>query len=309
MPKPNQAIVHASCQKIRWQDLDLKPIRALIDLAVAEDTQGSGLKTKPEFTGDASSALLPPGQSLVATLRAREGLTLCGVHLAREILAAFDAKLSFEALASDRDTLERGDSIGILRGPVQSALTAERPLLNFLQRLSGIATTTQAYVAALGDSPTRLLDTRKTTPGFRYLEKYAVACGGGWNHRMGLFDRVMLKDNHLAAFGQDLVAATQAAVQESRRRTPHLLIEMEVDRIDQIDAALQAGVDIILLDNFTLPDLRLAQELIAHQAVTEISGNVSLDTIAELKDIGCDFISTGALVHKSVWVDIGLDWD
>lgn len=307
MPKPNQAIVHASCQQIRWQDLDLEPIRALIALAVAEDTQGSGLKTKPAITGDVSSALLPSDRRLVATLRARESMTLCGVLLAQEILSAFDAELQFEALAKDGDKLVRGDSIGTLRGPARSALTAERSLLNFLQRLSGIATTTQAYVAALADSPTRLLDTRKTTPGYRYLEKYAVACGGGWNHRMGLFDRVMLKDNHLAAFSDELASATRAAVQESRRRAPHLLVEMEVDRIDQIDAALQAGVDIILLDNFSIDALREAQQLIGDQAVTEISGNVTLDTLARIKDVGCDFVSTGALVHKSVWVDIGLD--
>ncbi len=307
MPNPNQEIVRACCQQIRWQDLDLEPIRALIALAIAEDIEGSGLKVKPAQTGDASSALLPADQVLAATLRAREPLKLCGVLLAKEILAAFDPALKFEALANDGDSLARGDSIGILRGPVRSALSAERSLLNFLQRLSGIATTTQTYVAALGDSPTRLLDTRKTTPGYRYLEKYAVACGGGWNHRMGLFDRVMLKDNHLAAFGGDLVTATRAAVEQSRRRAPDLLVEMEVDRINQIDAALQAGVDIILLDNFEPADLREAQRLIGDRAVTEISGNVTLDTLPRLKDIGCDFVSTGALVHKSVWVDIALD--
>ena len=126
---------------------------------------------------------------------------------------------------------------------------------------------------------------------------------------MGLFDRVMLKDNHLAAFGNDLRAATRHATRLSRQENPGLLIEMEVDRLDQIDAALEGEVDIILLDNFTLPDLQKAQALIGDQAVTEISGNVSLDTIADYRAIGCDFISTGALVHKSVWVDIGLDWD
>ena len=307
MPFPNQTIVHASCQQIRWEDLDLKPIRALIKLAVGEDLHGSGLKTKPIQTGDASSALLPSNQTFTATLRARGPMTLCGARLAPEILNAFDPELKFEALSSDGDTLVKGDAIGTLSGPARSALAAERLILNFMQRLSGIATTTQTYVAALADSTTRLLDTRKTTPGYRYLEKYAVACGGGWNHRMGLFDRVMLKDNHLAVFGDDLVSAASAAVEESRRRAPSLLVEIEVDRIDQIDAALQAGVDIILLDNFTIEELRDAQQIIGNQTVTEISGNVTLDTLVQLKNIGCDFISTGALVHKSVWVDIGLD--
>ncbi len=306
---PNtKKILLSCCQQIRWEALDLKPIQKLIALAIEEDTVGSGLIEKPATTGDPSSALIPENHNVTATFHARQPLTLCGIELAR-LTAAFDPRLSLKALADDGATLSAGDPIATLHGPTRSALTAERTLLNFLQHLSGIATTTRAYVDALKGSPTRLLDTRKTTPGYRYLEKYAVACGGGWNHRMGLFDRVMLKDNHLAAFGSDLAGATAAAVAESRRVNPDLLVEMEVDRIDQIPAALAAGVDIILLDNFSVRELREAKTLIGDQAVTEISGNVTLDTLPELKTVGCDFISTGALVHKSVWVDIGLDWD
>ncbi len=308
MPNSIKEIARKCCQQIAWQDLDLKPIRALIALAVAEDLEGSGLNEKPTPTGDVSSELLPAGQTLAATARARETMTLCGAALVQEIVAAYDPSLVFEPRAHDGDALAKGDAIGTLKGPTRSALSAERPLLNFLQRLSGIATTTSVFAAALRDSSTRLLDTRKTTPGYRYLEKYAVACGGGWNHRMGLFDRVMLKDNHLAAFGDNLADATRAAVEESRRRNPHLLVEMEVDRIEQIEAALNARVDVILLDNFSIDALRQAVELIGDRAVTEISGNVTLDTLAQIKALGCDFVSTGALVHKSVWVDIGLDW-
>jgi len=306
--RTTKEIIHSCCQQIRWDDLDLKPIQSLIARAIEEDTLGSGLIDKPAVTGDPSSALLPKNHEITATFRARQTMILCGIELAR-LTAAIDPRLSLQAIANDGATLSRGDPIAILRGPTRSALTAERTLLNFLQHLSGIATNTKAYANSLLGSATRLLDTRKTTPGYRYLEKYAVACGGGWNHRMGLFDRVMLKDNHLAAFGDDLAGATAAAVEESRRKNPDLLVEMEVDRLDQIPAALDAKVDIILLDNFSVSALRKAIRLIGDDAVTEISGNVTLDTIPELKPLGADFISTGALVHKSVWVDIGLDWD
>lgn len=308
--RPNtKEIIQTCCQQIAWDALDSRPIQALIRLAIEEDTMGSGLREKPAVTGDPSSALLPSNQTFSATIRAREPLTLCGIELARETAKAFDSRLSLVGLSPDGAILAKGDPIATLTGPTRSALTAERTILNFLQRLSGIATTTRTYASALDDSPTRLLDTRKTTPGYRYLEKYAVACGSGWNHRMGLFDRVMLKDNHLAAFGENLVEATLSAVQLSRKINPELLIEMEVDRIDQIHAALNAGVDIILLDNFSVPELMEAKKQIGDRAVTEISGNVTLDTLPELKQIGCDFISTGALVHKSVWVDIGMDWN
>ncbi len=300
MRRNRKEIIHACCQQIRWDDLDLKPIQKLIALAIEEDTLGTGLIDKPATTGDPSSALLPADHRMSATFHARQPLTLCGIELAR-LTAAFDPSLSLRAVANDGATLPRGAPIAVLSGPTRSALTAERTLLNFLQHLSGIASTTRAYANALKGSGTRLLDTRKTTPGYRCLEKYAVACGGGWNHRMGLFDRVMLKDNHLAAFGPDLAGATAAAVEKSRRTHPDLLVEMEVDRLDQIPAAIDAEVDIILLDNFSTADLRKAVKL--------IGDDVTLDTIPELRTVGADFISTGALVHKSVWVDIGLDWD
>ncbi len=308
MTRNTKEILQSCCQQIRWEALDLKPIQELIARAIEEDTLGTGLIEKPPVTGDLSSNLVPEDHKISATFHARQPLTLCGIELAR-LTAAFDPQLSLTALADDGATLAKGDPIAILQGPTRSALTVERTLLNFLQHLSGIATNTRVYVDALRSSRTRILDTRKTTPGYRYLEKYAVSCGGGWNHRMGLFDRVMLKDNHLAAFGEDLMGATAGAVEESRRKNPNILVEIEVDRLDQIPAALNAEVDIILLDNFSVPDLKKATELIGDQAVTEISGNVTLDTLEGLQSIGCDFISTGALVHKSVWVDIGLDWN
>ncbi|MDQ8187954.1 carboxylating nicotinate-nucleotide diphosphorylase [Pelagicoccus sp. SDUM812002] len=295
------------CQRLTWADLDLAPLNALIQLAKSEDLTAGGLRGGTETPGDHSSALLDAKQSAKTTLRARTALTLCGAELAPLVLSAYHSELAFEAFSSDGDTIAKGDAIGTLTGPVQSLLSAERPLLNFLQKLSGVATLTRQYVDALGHSTTRLLDTRKTTPGYRVLEKYAVACGGGWNHRIGLYDRVMLKDNHLAAFGSDPRQSAIEAVSESRRRNPEILVEMEVDTLEQIEHALAAQVDIILLDNFTSEQLKQAVHLIGSKAVTEASGGITIESIPQLASLGLDFISTGATVHQSTWIDIGLD--
>ncbi|MDQ8183228.1 carboxylating nicotinate-nucleotide diphosphorylase [Pelagicoccus sp. SDUM812005] len=295
------------CQRLSWSDLDLAPLKSLIQLAKSEDLSAGGLRNGTATPGDHSSALLDPSQTVTASLRARTALTLCGLELAPHVLAAYDSSLRFDAAARDGDTLAKGDAIGTVSGPATSLLSAERPLLNFLQKLSGVATLTRRYVDALGDSSTRLLDTRKTTPGYRVLEKYAVACGGGWNHRIGLFDRVMLKDNHLAAFGDNPRQSAIDAVSESRRRHPDILVEMEVDTLEQIEHALAAKVDIILLDNFPVPQLQQAIQLIGDQAVTEASGGITIDSLPELASLGLDFISTGATVHQSTWIDIGLD--
>jgi nicotinate-nucleotide pyrophosphorylase (carboxylating) len=171
-----------------------------------------------------------------------------------------------------------------------------------------MASTTRQYVEAMGTTSTRLLDTRKTTPGFRVLEKYAVACGGGFNHRIGLFDRVMLKDNHLAADHAGQGEALTRLVSSTRAKWPDMVIELEVDRVDQIPPALDAGVDIFLLDNFSGEDLSEAIRLVGDKAATEASGGITLDLLPELATLGLDFISTGATIHQSTWKDIGLDW-
>lgn len=181
-------------------------------------------------------------------------------------------------------------------------------MLNFLQKLSGVATLTAQYVTALGSSQTRLLDTRKTTPGYRVLEKYATACGGGWNHRLGLFDRVMLKDNHLAASDATLGTALAKLVAQARQTYPQLPVEVEVDALDQIPPVLEAGAHVILLDNFSDDALRQAVARIQGRALTEASGGITLERLPSLAGIGLDFISTGATVHQSGWVDIGMDW-
>jgi len=203
--------------------------------------------------------------------------------------------------------LAPGTRLATLTGDPRTLLSAERVLLNFLQRLSGVATTTARHVAALGPGPTRLLDTRKTTPGYRMLEKYAVACGGAWNHRLGLFDRVMLKDNHLALLGSadDLAAA----ITRAKNAAPDLPVEVEIDRLDQLPPVLAAGADIILLDNLSPARLRPALALIAGRAITEASGGITLKTLPRYANLGLDFVSTGALVHQAPWADIGLDWE
>ncbi|CAM2904221.1 carboxylating nicotinate-nucleotide diphosphorylase [Rariglobus hedericola] len=303
MPAPADTLL----KRLSWDDLDIAALRKLIELARDEDLAGLGLRIKPRITGDRSTASLAtaPRQSS-ADLVAREPLVACGLPLIPLILSAYGGNASVQLRARDGRAVAKGDILATLSGDPRILLSAERVILNFLQRLSGISTQTHTYAVALGEGRTRLLDTRKTTPGYRMLEKYAVACGGGWNHRLGLFDRVMLKDNHLALLGSadDLASA----VARAKKAAPDLAVEVEVDDIAQIQPVLAAGADVILLDNFTPARIKKAVTLIAGRAFTEASGGITLKTLPRFADLGLDFISTGALVHQSIWVDIGLDW-
>jgi nicotinate-nucleotide pyrophosphorylase (carboxylating) len=294
-------------KRLTWEDLDLAYLRRLVEIARDEDLAGLGLRQPPRRAGDRSTASIvtTPRQGS-ADLVAREPLVACGLPLLPLILKSYGGKVRARLQAADGAVLKKGDVLATLTGDPRVLLAAERIVLNFLQRLSGIATETRLYVKALGRSRTRLLDTRKTTPGYRMLEKYAVACGGGWNHRLGLFDRVMLKDNHLALLGSKEGLA--AAVARAKKSAPDLPVEVEVDRLDQIPPVLEAGADIILLDNFTPTQLRKAVALIGGRAFTEASGGITLQTLPKLANLGLDFASTGALVHQSSWVDVGLDW-
>jgi nicotinate-nucleotide pyrophosphorylase (carboxylating) len=179
--------------------------------------------------------------------------------------------------------------------------------LNFVQRLSGVATLTAQYVAAVSTTRARILDTRKTTPGWRRLEKYAVECGGGMNHRLGLFDRILIKDNHLAALRHEPPSPIEAAVRRARAACPRLAVEVEADTLEQVGAALRAGADIILFDNMELERLRAAVRLVNGRAKTEASGGVNLSTVRAIAETGVDFISVGALTHSARAVDIALD--
>ncbi|PXA05485.1 carboxylating nicotinate-nucleotide diphosphorylase [Coraliomargarita sinensis] len=297
------------CTRLQWSDLDTDYLRQLIGLAKIEDLAGAGLAKRPERLGDVTTALMPENVRGHARLVARGPLVICGLGLVGLTLEAYGEGCQFEAACSDGDCLESGDVIGTMQGDAAAMLQAERVLLNFLQHLSGIATETRAYVDALGTSGTVLLDTRKTLPGYRVLQKFAFASGGGVNHRIGLFDRVMLKDNHLAVAGATGGKRLVEAVALARQTCEGLPIEVEVDRIDQIEPVLEAGADIILLDNFTTEELQSAVERIDGAACTEASGGIQLEALSELGQLGLDFISTGAPVHQSTWKDIGLDWE
>jgi nicotinate-nucleotide pyrophosphorylase (carboxylating) len=338
-PAPRLPSAEQLIQRLQWDDLDPIYLRRLAEIARDEDLAGLGLRRPPLRTGDLSTASVPaPPRKGAAVLVAREPLVTCGLHLVPLILSVFGGRVAAQFSAHDGTAVPAGGILATLHGDPRVLLAAERTILNFLQRLSGIATCTRRHVDALGSSRTRLLDTRKTTPGHRMLEKYAVACGGGWNHRLGLFDRVMLKDNHLALLGFGLEepgiqdsgfkvqgsrppatrnperrtrkfdTALASAVAAARRRVPGLPVEIEVDRPGQIPGALSAGADVILLDNFTVPQLRRAIVLIKGRAVTEASGGITLKSLPRLSGLGLDFVSTGALVHHSVWADLALDW-
>ena len=306
MPPPAAALDRLLL-RLTWDDLDLAHLRKLVELARDEDLAGLGLRQKPARTGDQSTGALATTPRLGrAHLVARTPLVVCGLPLLPLILSAYGTRAAVQALVRDGHRAAPGDVLATLEGDPRVLLAAERVALNFLQRLSGIATTTAAHVAALGPGRTRLLDTRKTTPGYRMPEKYAVACGGAWNHRLGLFDRVMLKDNHLALLGSpdDLAAA----VTRAKKAAPDLAVEVEVDRLDQIPPVLAAGADVILLDNFPPARIKKAITLVGGRAFTEASGGITLKTLPRYAGLGLDFVSTGALVHQSSWADIGLDW-
>jgi len=294
--------------RLKWQELDPDYLRQLVGLAKIEDLAGAGLANRPERLGDMTTALMPEGAKGKAQLTAREPLTICGLGLVQTVLDSNGQDCQFEAKVEDGQSVDQGEVIGILSGASTVLLQAERVILNFLQHLSGVATEARLYVDALGSSPAVLLDTRKTLPGYRVLQKYAFACGGGYNHRIGLFDRVMLKDNHLAvagAIGGNRLSETVTLAVNTCEDIP---IEVEVDRLEQITPVLEARADIILLDNFSLPELKEAVSMIEGRAWTEASGGITLNNLSALGDLGLDFISTGAPIHQSRWKDIGLDW-
>lgn len=299
-------------RRLKWSDIDEKYVAELVKTARAEDIEGAGLAVLPKVAADITTRSLTPSIKTTAALCARRDMVVCGMELVRIVLKVYeeasdDFECKFTPLAKDGDKVSKGAKLGVIEGSARVILQAERIMLNFLQRLSGVATETAKYVEALGDSPTKLLDTRKTTPGLRVLEKYAFACGGGYNHRIGLFDRVMLKDNHLAAAGASKGERLAAAVRTAREKNAGFAIEVEVDALEQIPPVLEAGADVIMLDNFTPADIKTAVKMIGDKSWTEISGGVTLDSIGELGKLGADFISTAAPVHSSKWIDIGLD--
>ncbi len=308
----NPAYIPHLIRRISWDDLDIKYIENLVDTARAEDIGGAGLRNPPRVAADITTMSLTPRTRMRANLVARRDTVVCGIKLAAIILKIYEThsdegKCVFVPAVRDGDRLPKGSVLAEIEGPARVVLQAERIMLNFLQRLSGVATATAEYAAVLSGSETKLLDTRKTTPLLRVLEKYAFACGGGYNHRMGLFDRIMLKDNHLAAAHACSGKMLADAVESVRGKNPGVPVEVEVDEISQIPPVLDAGVDVVMFDNFRLDDLYKAVELVDGRAWTEVSGGVTLETLADIGKVGADFVSTAAPVHSSRWVDIGLD--
>ena len=260
--------------------------------------------------GDATSlSTVPEDARATALMRARETQIVAGGDVAEAVFKAVSAELEIARLYPEGETAREGQDLMRITGSARAILTAERTALNFIQRLSGVATQTHRYVKAVEGTEVKILDTRKTTPGWRMLEKYAVACGGGTNHRVGLYDLVMVKDNHLAAIADAQPNAIAAAVQRARKMFPDLGVEVEADNLDQVRQATEAGADIILLDNMPPDILREALAIIAGRAKTEASGGITLDTIRAVAETGVDYISVGALTHSARAVDIALDFE
>lgn len=270
-------------------------LRDAVARALNEDLSGGDLTT--EATVDAETRAV--GRAV-----AQAPLVACGADLFACVYTSLDAGLRVEQLVADGAEVEAGTALWIVEGSARSILLGERTALNFVQRLSGIATQARRYVAALPPgSPTRITDTRKTTPGLRALERYAVRCGGAHNHRDSLGAGVLIKDNHIEAAGGIATAVTRA-----RARAPHSVrIEVEVESLDMLDAALEAGADVVMLDNFAADALRTALVRTRGRALVEISGGITLERISELGALGVDVVSVGALTHSVTASDISLD--
>ena len=273
-------------------DLLITPI---VRAALAEDLGRAGDLT--------SQACVPAEARLSVIWAARRPGVLAGLDCARLALAELAPEAGFIALADDGDTLSPGQVLARAEAPARAVLAAERTGLNLMGRLSGIATLTRAYVDAVAGTGVRITDTRKTTPGLRQLEKYAVRCGGGVNHRFGLDDAILIKDNHVAACG-----GVRPALERARAAAGHLVrVEIEVDGLDQLAEALPLSPDVIMLDNFSLADLRKAVALTAGRITLEASGGVDLTTVRAIAETGVQVISVGALTHSAPGLDIGLD--
>ncbi|MGC9198718.1 MAG: carboxylating nicotinate-nucleotide diphosphorylase [Acidobacteriaceae bacterium] len=273
-------------------------VEAIVRMALLEDAPWGDLT---------SQTLLPDSATVSAHLVAREGGVLCGEDLIEAAFTLTDPAVSVRFERHDGDTFPSGARLATIQGPARAILQAERIALNFAQRLCGIATLTAAYVGQTKGTRARITDTRKTTPGLRLFERYAVRCGGGQNHRFSLSDAVMAKDNHLALLSAKLPEALRSA----RAALPHTVcIEVEIDRLEQLselEPLLGAAVHTVLLDNFSLEDLRIAVERIAHRALTEASGGITLESVAAIAATGVDILSVGALTHSPRALDLGLD--
>lgn len=273
--------------------LDLKQIDKVVLNALEEDMPYGDITT---------DSLIPEERMVEAKFLAKADGVICGMPVAERVFKLIDARTTLEILKNDGQAVQKGEILAILRGPAAAVLKGERTALNLLQRLSGIATRTHCFAELVKDYPVSVADTRKTTPGLRYLEKYAVRCGGGRNHRYSLSDAVMLKDNHIAAGGGIL-----SAVRTVRASIPHTVkIEVEVENMDMVREALESGADIIMLDNMDIAAMAEAVRVIGGRALVEASGDVTEERIRAIAETGVDIISIGCITHSVKALDISL---
>jgi len=286
--------------------LNIAKVRPLIRMAIEEDLG----------RGDMTSELLFKDDTMAkSNIISREEIVVCGMDVAREILKCFDERLKLRVLVKDGESAYVGCKIATIEGPLRSTLSAERVMLNFLQRLSGIATTTRKFVRAIQGTKAKIYDTRKTMPGWRILEKYAVRCGGGYNHRLGLYDAVLIKDNHLAQLGRNFYPKLKKIIQQAKKIKGAKFIAVEVDHVDhQLNHVLKIpGIDIVLLDNMGQWQLKHAVDMRNEmrgkrkKPLLEASGNITLSNVSAIAQCGIDRIAVGAITHSARAVDIGLD--
>lgn len=276
--------------------MDVEPmvIDRIVESALLEDVGFGDLTTE---------AIVDRGSRAIGSFRCKKSGIISGLPIAQRVFEMIDDTVAFESLVCDGDRVDEGDVFARVIGSAHSILKAERVSLNFLQRMSGIATLTARAVASVQEYDVAIVDTRKTTPGLRALEKYAVRCGGGRNHRFGLFDGILIKDNHIAVAG-----SLVEAVRRARKRLPHSLrIEVETETRSQVEQALEAGADVIMLDNMSVSEIAEMVKLIDGRALVEASGGMTCDTIEAVAAAGVDIISMGALTHSFSSLDLSLD--
>jgi len=286
--------------------LNIEEVQPLIRMAMEEDLGRGDMTTDLLFKDDAQAR---------ATIVSREEIVVSGLPVIEEILRQYDERLTMTGHFRDGQSAHVGSKLAAIEGPLRSMLSVERVMLNFLQRLSGIATTTSRYVRAIKGTQAKIYDTRKTLPGWRLLEKYAVRCGGGYNHRLGLYDGILIKDNHLAELGKNFPAKLRRVVEKARKVNGLKFLAVEVDHVDnQLNRVLKIpGIDIVLLDNMGQWQLKHAVEMRdamcgkGNGPLLEASGNITLNNVSEIAQCGVDRIAVGAITHSAAAVDIGLD--
>ena len=293
--------------RLAWDEIDRESVKSLLHLCLIEER---GREDSDAYLGDVTTDSCKITGLGKASIVAREPMILCGIGLIPLIANAFGVpQVKLARQVEDGMPLQPGESIGVMEGSQPEILLIERTVLNFLQKLSGIATVANRFVKIVEPFGVGLLDTRKTTPGMRFLEKYATACGGGYNHRMGLYDRMLVKDNHLAAASIASPVALTEFVRDLKESQPDVLLEIEVDGLEQFEAVLEGGADAVLLDNFSPDEIERASTINDNRAVLEASGGINEENISAYAQAKPHFISSGAPIHASRWLDIGLDWE